>query len=195
MKKNLFLSATIIFSALVMMGQESDQEWHHYDYTPKKIAGTGVQKAYQELLKNMKSEKVVVAVIDSGTDIEHEDLKDKIWVNKDEIPGNGIDDDQNGYIDDVHGWNFLGGKDGRMLNDETIEVTRIYKKYTDRFEGKERADLTNEEKIDYDKYLEYKDLFEKALAAAKEDSAKTMQIVNRYKEYHSLLIAATGKED
>src|SRR5690606_21014613 len=68
---------------------------------------------------------VVVAVIDSGIDIEHEDLKDVIWVNKGEIPDNGIDDDKNGYVDDVHGWNFIGGKDGNVAED-TYEVTREY---------------------------------------------------------------------
>ena len=67
-----------------------------------------VHKTYDELLQDKKGKAVVVAVIDTGIDITHEDLKESIWVNDDEIPGNGIDDDKNGYIDDVNGWNFLG---------------------------------------------------------------------------------------
>lgn len=64
-------------------------------------------------LAGKTSKTVVVAVIDSGIDVEHKDLQGKIWVNEDEVPNNGIDDDNNGYIDDIHGWNFLGGSDGK----------------------------------------------------------------------------------
>ncbi len=53
------------------------------------------------------NDKVVVAFVDSGVDLEHPELKDKIWTNPDEIAGNGLDDDGNGYIDDVHGWDFV----------------------------------------------------------------------------------------
>ncbi|MDB4323959.1 S8 family peptidase [Crocinitomicaceae bacterium] len=83
-------------------------------------AGMETEKAYKKL-KKRKTTSVVVAIIDSGIDIEHEDLAGKIWVNKGEIAGNGIDDDNNGYIDDVHGWNFLG-----EANDMRLEMTRIY---------------------------------------------------------------------
>jgi subtilisin family serine protease len=70
--------------------------------------------------------KVIVAVLDAGTDVQHPDLKDNIWINEDEVPGNGIDDDNNGYIDDINGWNFLGGKNGNV-DYETIELTRLYR--------------------------------------------------------------------
>lgn len=85
-------------------------------------AGMQTDKAYG-LLKKKKSESVVVAVIDSGVDIEHEDLQGKIWVNTKEIPNNKIDDDKNGYVDDIHGWNFLGD-----AIHEQLEMTRIVKK-------------------------------------------------------------------
>ena len=83
------------------------------------------EKAYKKL-KKRKTTTVVVAIIDSGIDIEHKDLQGKIWVNKGEIAGNGIDDDNNGYIDDVHGWNFLGNANGENANDMRLEMTRIY---------------------------------------------------------------------
>ena len=82
--------------------------WSHLDIINDTIPGMSVDKAYAELLKDKKGKKVIVAIVDSGVDIEHEDLKAVIWTNKKEIAGNGIDDDKNGYIDDVHGWNFLG---------------------------------------------------------------------------------------
>ncbi|KAA5827469.1 S8 family serine peptidase [Algibacter amylolyticus] len=82
--------------------------WGHLDLVKDTIPGMSVDKAYAEIIKNKKGKKVIVAVIDSGIDIDHEDLNDVIWTNKDEIPNNGKDDDNNGYVDDVHGWNFLG---------------------------------------------------------------------------------------
>ncbi len=84
------------------------KNWGHLDLERDTIPGMAVDRAYSEIIKNKKGEKVIVAVIDSGIDIDHEDLNDVIWTNKDEIPNNGKDDDNNGYIDDVHGWNFLG---------------------------------------------------------------------------------------
>ena len=80
--------------------------WFNLDADQYMVQGVSTAKAY-EMLQGRKSKKVIVAVIDSGVDIEHEDLQGKIWVNEDEIPNNGKDDDQNGYVDDVHGWNFV----------------------------------------------------------------------------------------
>ena len=88
-------------------------------------AGMQTEKAYKKL-KKRKTTTVVVAIIDSGIDIEHKDLQGKIWVNKGEVAGNGIDDDNNGYIDDIHGWNFLGNVNGENANDMRLEMTRIY---------------------------------------------------------------------
>ena len=94
--------------------------WGHLDLVKDTIPGMSVDKAYAEIIKNKKGKKVVVAVVDSGIDIDHEDLNDVVWTNKGEIPNNGKDDDKNGYVDDIHGWNFLG--DGY---DEQLEYTRI----------------------------------------------------------------------
>ncbi|SFZ90212.1 Subtilase family protein [Flaviramulus basaltis] len=94
--------------------------WGHLDLVKDTIPGMSVDKAYAEIIKNKKGKKIIVAVIDSGIDIDHEDLNHVIWTNKDEIPNNGIDDDKNGYVDDVHGWNFLG--DGY---NEQLEYVRI----------------------------------------------------------------------
>ena len=94
--------------------------WGHLDLVKDTIPGMSVDKAYAEIIKNKKGATVIVAVIDSGIDIEHEDLNDVIWTNKGEIPNNGKDDDNNGYVDDIHGWNFLG--DGY---DEQLEYVRL----------------------------------------------------------------------
>jgi subtilisin family serine protease len=99
------------------------QRWSHLDLTKDTIPGMSVDKAYAELLKGKKGQKIVVGVVDSGIDINHEDLKNAIWTNPKEIEGNNIDDDNNGYVDDIHGWNFLGN-----ANYEQYEFVRIVKK-------------------------------------------------------------------
>lgn len=107
--------------------KESDlMRWSHLDLVKDTIPGMSVDKAYAEIIKGKKGVKVIVGVIDSGTDIDHEDLKSVIWTNPKEIAGNGIDDDKNGYIDDMHGWNFLGDS-----GNENLEMTRIVKKGDD----------------------------------------------------------------
>lgn len=115
--------------------------------------GMNTEKAYK-MLKDRETKTVIVAIIDSGVDIEHEDLQGRIWVNEDEIPGNGIDDDNNGYIDDVHGWNFLGNANGENANEIRLEMTRIYADLDKKF-GKMPVSITNEqEQEEYDLYLE-----------------------------------------
>lgn len=99
------------------------QRWSHLDLVKDTLPGMSVDKAYKELLKGKKGQKVIVGIVDSGIDINHEDLKAVIWTNPKEIAGNGIDDDKNGYIDDIHGWNFLGN-----AVHEQLEMTRIVKK-------------------------------------------------------------------
>ena len=99
------------------------KRWSHLDLVKDTLPGMSVDKAYAELLKGKKGKKVIVGIVDSGVDINHEDLKAVIWTNPKEIAGNGIDDDKNGYIDDIHGWNFLGN-----AVHEQLEMTRIVKK-------------------------------------------------------------------
>ncbi|MEM8900473.1 MAG: S8 family peptidase [Bacteroidota bacterium] len=142
---------------------EAPQNWHHMDQSSQNFQGISLGKAYQDILKGKKSKTVIVGVIDSGIDIEHEDLKDIIWVNEKEIAGNGIDDDGNGYVDDIHGWNFIGGKDGKHIDDETLELTRLYKKYNALYEDKNVGTLSGKAKKEYAYYLELKEAFEAEL--------------------------------
>lgn len=103
-------------------------DWHNKDLATDNIVGTSVNKAKNELLPNLTPKKtIVVCVIDGGVDIYHEDLQGQIWVNEDEIPGNGIDDDKNGFVDDIHGWNFIGNSSGENIMEENLEYTRIVK--------------------------------------------------------------------
>lgn len=148
----------ILFGLLCLnqniFGQESknknyqDNQWHLKDLKKDNVAGTSTELAYKELLKKKKSKTVIVAVIDGGVDTHHEDLQDKIWINKGEVANNNVDDDNNGYIDDIHGWSFIGGKDGDVLY-ENYEIVRIYKKLSEQYSDSVSAETRDSEKYQY----------------------------------------------
>ncbi len=119
--------------------------------------GIALHQAYSLLDSTARSpKKVVVAIIDSGSDIDHEDLKDNIWINNDEIVGNMLDDDANGYVDDVFGWNFIGGQDSSHVNYDTYELTRLYVKGLELFSSFDT--LTNIPDSLNDEYLQFKEI-------------------------------------
>src|ERR1700694_2549899 len=136
----LWLSFILLGLSQLMYGQgtsaksELPKGWHLLDKDQDGFYGISLNKAYEfARSKKLKSKTVVVAVIDSGVDTLQEDLKDILWVNPKEIPGNGIDDDHNGYVDDIHGWDFLGGKDGKVDYTETTEEVRQYYRLKDKY--------------------------------------------------------------
>ncbi len=142
-----------IFAALLFTTITYSQDyrgWHLKDAATDTLHGISLDKAY-DYLKGKKSKPIIVAVLDSGIDTLHEDLKPILWRNPKEIPGNGKDDDGNGYVDDVYGWNFLGNKNGEMVSKASSEAARIYHKYKDKYEGKtiDVAALSAEEKTEY----------------------------------------------
>jgi cell wall-associated protease len=142
--------------------------WHMMDKETDGYTGVSANKAYEFLKsKNLKSKTVVVAVIDSGIDTAQEDLKPILWTNPKEIPGNGKDDDGNGYIDDVHGWNFLGGKDGRNVKVDSDERGRVYYGLKDKWDNKE-VDKSKLSKADLFEY----EMFERAKAEIKGNDPK-----------------------
>lgn len=151
MKKRILTLSFALFSVGVMnfiYGQKTEEVKNWYNGpTP----GMNTEKAYSTL-KKKPSTTVVVAVIDSGIDIEHKDLQGKIWTNDDEIPNNGIDDDKNGYIDDVHGWNFLGNPNGQNQDYARLEKTRICAELHAKFKDKSESTIAEADKADYTKY-------------------------------------------
>lgn len=128
------------------------QNWHMLSYSTDSVYGIEANEAYELLNGKEKKKKVVVAVIDSGCDDLHEDLKDALWVNKGEIPGNGIDDDGNGYVDDVHGWNFLANAKG-------VDVQKMMEAGAREFVGyKARLDELHNKKRNKKEEIEYREL-------------------------------------
>jgi subtilisin family serine protease len=139
--------------------------WQHLNLKNNKTAGIGTANAYSQLLSQQSpKQKVVVAVIDAGVDIYHEDLKGKIWTNPNEVPDNGIDDDKNGYIDDVHGWNFLGNAKGENVNYENLEYTRIVKQLKPKYEKYKFIDeVPAAQKEEYQLYRKCQDNYDAEL--------------------------------
>ncbi len=165
------------------------QGWGGSDLVNDTVPGMSVGKAYDEIVKNNKGQSVIVAVIDSGVDIEHEDLKSVVWINRNEIPGNNKDDDNNGFVDDIHGWNFLGD-----AVKENMEYTRIYKRLKPKYEGKTTASTEPER--------EELALYQQAKAEYDKEYNETIQNLDQYKQIkqqlvsaHAAVSAQLGKED
>ena len=187
--KQFIFSLSLLFAAGLMAQDGAPQNWWELDRTDNTFPGVSAAKAHT-YLDGKKAEPVVVAVIDSGVDIEHEDLQGVIWTNEDEIPGNGIDDDKNGYVDDVHGWNFIGGADGRNVNYENLEVVRLYNRLHAKYNNRNRDGLSKKEKQEYDRYLEYKEVIDNKRAELGPNAAQYAMI----KEAVDAAIAEIGKE-
>jgi cell wall-associated protease len=169
------------------------KNWHLLNMKESGFYGINLAKAYDFLkARKAKSNTVVVAVIDSGIDTLHEDLKPVLWVNPREIPGNRIDDDKNGYADDINGWNFIGGKDGTNINENSSEVSRIYHGLRTKYEGKEVTGLTGAALAEYNLWLKAKEhIF--GDEKNKIDVAIFRRMANKLMKSDSLVQKAMGK--
>ncbi len=141
---------------IVELSEEEKKAWGHADLVTDTIPGMSVDKAYDEILKNKRGETVVVAVLDSGMDLTHEDLNGVLWTNDDEKPGNGKDDDNNGYVDDIHGYNFLGES-----YNEQLELARMLRLNVGSASDRAKAQLQLDK--DYPEALQNKNRYEQYL--------------------------------
>ncbi len=176
--------------------KKAPNNWHQMDKTESGFNGISLNKAYDFIkTKNLKSKRITVAVIDSGIDTLHEDLKPVLWVNSKEIPGNGKDDDKNGYIDDVHGWNFIGGKDGRNVKEDSYEGARVYHKLKLVWEGKE-VNVDSLNPADKKSYSTYEKAKEKVVGEVNEAEIGFLKnMMPGLKKGDSVLVKELGKEE
>jgi subtilisin family serine protease len=165
------------------------KNWQNLDLKKDSVFGIDTEKAYAELLKGKKSTPVLVGVLDGGVDINHEDLKRIIWVNKKEKAGNGKDDDKNGYIDDINGWNFLGSAKG-SVNQETLELTRILRRDRAKFENLTAATVQPADSAAFTQYLKAKIDYEKETEEAKNAVAN----ISGLKTVLDAMVKKMGKE-
>ncbi len=187
MKKTIILFLGLALGAQAYGQKQPNKHWYHAEPT-KKNMGISLDKAYASEAAKLPSKTIVVAVIDGGVDIVHPDLKDVIWHNKGEIPFNNIDDDHNGYVDDTVGWNFIGGKDGRMVQYDHLEKVRLYMKYKEQFKNVTAEEVNNNP--EYVAYHTMKVEIEGTIVSANTQYNLYNEFIKSLDEYAKL----TGKE-
>lgn len=175
--KKIIIAASFLASFSFVLAQEKHQDndlktWYHKDFASTNVYGVNTQNAYKFLeSKGLKPRTIVVGVLDSGVEVDHPALAKNMWKNPSEIPNNGKDDDGNGYVDDIHGWNFIGGNKAD-IDADNLEVTRVVKKYQSFFEGNDTAkNKVNQVQMpeEYKMYQKSKALFDKKSSEARKN--------------------------
>lgn len=186
-----FYAGFATIAAQTATPNDKDQKtWYHKDYATTKVYGVNTQNAYKFLeSKGLKPKTVVVGVLDSGVEVDHPGLAKNMWKNPNEVPNNGKDDDGNGYVDDIFGWNFLGGKNAD-IDVDNMEVTRVVKKYQSVFEGPDSAkNKENQAKMpeEFAMYMKSKEIFTKKSQEAKQNVQLYTMIKNAIPDMVKLL--------
>lgn len=182
-------STTLIFLCFSYWANAQKANWQNLDLKADSVFGISTEKAYQQLLSHKKARTVVVGVIDGGVDTSHEDLKAILWVNPKEHPGNGKDDDHNGYIDDVHGWDFIGGPTGDVHYDNLEEV-RILRRDRPKYEHLTDSTVSAADRAGWENYRKMQVEISKDL----EDSKRTLQNMNGFKRVLDGVTGRMGKD-
>lgn len=192
MLNRFFLILTGLGFTFLSAQEQAPKNWFNLDPKQDGFPGLSTESLYNRLksMTGKKGESVVVAVIDSGVDYEHEDLKPVMWTNPGEIAGDGIDNDKNGYIDDIHGWNFIGNAKGENVYRDNLEITRLYASYKKEFEKANPESLSSKDKK---RYAEYKEMEEKVLGERK-NLSETWPTYKALKESVAKVTKQVGKE-
>jgi subtilisin family serine protease len=168
------------FEKVKDFSKEELSNWHLKDIEKDSLPGISLERAYLELLQKLTADTIIVAVLDSEININREGLKEQIWVNKNEIPNNGIDDDTNGYIDDIHGWSYIGTKKNDSVVFSSFAFTRVIAKYDAKFKNSSRAVIPEKDKQYYDDYIRALAAFNKELEYRKSNLVKYARIEGKY---------------
>jgi subtilisin family serine protease len=198
----LLLAATQFFSVANAQNASSAtktsgkfENWYNEDLASDHKFGMSVDRTYNELLKGKKSKTVIVAIIDSGIDIFHEELQGEIWTNPSEISENGIDDDHNGYVDDIHGWSFLGNSKGENVVYENTELCRQYKKLNPKYKDIEPYQVKAKDTSEYHLYQKIKPKFLEEYEKAKKEAEKITTFAANYQFADSIMCQQLQKKD
>lgn len=198
LKKALLSLACMACMALPLYAQSLrplSDEWQLLDPQKDSVYGTSTNLAYQELLQGKKPHQVVIAVIDSGVDTAQTDLQGHIWTNPGETPGNGVDDDHNGYVDDIHGWNFLGGKDDTSLVKASSELDREYYRLRQKFGSVvDSSQLKKKELPSYRYWLKIKEKRKQDSINNQQNLATVSKGIERFLVLDKMLQAHIGKD-
>jgi len=167
--------------------ETAPQDWYHRDRETDRIPGLATETAYETVLQGQAPrDTVIVAIIDSGVDVDHEDLDATTWTNADEIPGNEKDDDENGYVDDTKGWNFIGGPNGENVNQDTYELTRLYVDLRERFADVDSAEVPADEREAYQRFQSLRREF-------REEQRKAQKELKNVRQAHEAVQSAANR--
>jgi subtilisin family serine protease len=182
-------STTLVFLFLSLCASAQKANWQNLDLTTDSVFGISTEKAYLELLPHKKSTTILVAVIDGGVDTSHEDLKAVIWTNPKERPGNGKDDDRNGYIDDIHGWNFIGGPKGDV-NYDNLEMVRVLRRDKARYGNLTDSTVSAKDRAGWENYKKMQADLDKDM----ENSKMNLQGISNFKRVLDGITTKMGKD-
>lgn len=166
MKKTILFSLLLACSSL--FSQKYAKDWHLLNSPKDTIFGIDLGTALKDVPKPANAKPVIVAVIDGGVDVMHPDLKSNLWINEKEIPGNAVDDDHNGYVDDLYGWDFLGSI-SKDIQYDNLEMTRKLRDLKARFGDKTSKEIAKADQADYKTYKSLYTLFNKKLAVIQKE--------------------------
>ena len=189
MKLKQFTMVAAALATLTVFSQNEHKDWHFKDAKADKVPGISYAQALT-FVEGKTAKPVIVAVIDGGIDTTHEDLKANLWRNPNEIPGNGIDDDNNGYADDIYGWNFIGGPEGNVEL-ENMELTRLYREMK---QAEKDGSLTSDSKK-WQEYTSIKEAYDLELSEADEMKTYLEQVAWVYSMCDDLVSKHLGTEE
>jgi cell wall-associated protease len=170
---------------------KAPENWFNLEPTKDGVQGTGSEETLKRLqAKGKKGQTIIVAVLDSGVDYKHEDLKEVMWVNPGEVAGNGVDDDKNGYVDDIHGWNFIGGKDGRNVEHDTYELTREYARLSKKYKN---AAGPGSDKKEYEYWTKVRTAFEEKRNELEGQKQQVDEFFGKIEKAYATIGKAVGK--
>ncbi len=163
----LFIAVAFSFSLAAQKAApaaKAPANWFNLAYSTDKVHGVRTEQTYKDLVKDKKADTIIVAVMDGGVDYMHEDLKSVMWRNPGEIPGNKIDDDKNGYIDDIYGWNFIGGANGENVQYDNLEFIRLLRPLQKKYQGVNESTVQPSQKEEYEKFVKLREKYNTELA-------------------------------
>ena len=198
MKLKFSMLLWVVCAAVITVQAQTKapDNWFTLDGSKDNVQGTGADEAIKRLKeKGKKGQMVIVAVLDSGVDANHEDLKDIMWTNPNEVAGNGVDDDGNGYVDDIHGWNFIGGKDGKNVHHDSYELTREYARLKKRFAGTDPSKLYGDAKKEYEYYTSIKEQYEEKRGEIEGQKSKVEAQFTKFTAAFATAKKALGKQE
>ncbi len=193
--RKLLLLYVLQLATLISCSQTNKpkiKDWHLLDFKNDGYHGINLAKAY-ELLKGKKSNTVIAAVIDSGIDTLQDDLKANFWKNPGEIPYNNIDDDKNGLVDDVTGWNFLGGSKNENLSISVSEEYRLYHRFKNEFEEKKEKNIAPEKKFVFTEWKKAETIINTNYTLAIKTISETRSNFSLIQSSNNYLIKFLGK--